>query len=231
MRQELQRYRIPLLVGGSLLVLVLVVYLAWISPEGSKLSTLNQSKVGLAAQQTALQAKIDALKATQQQLPAHCAQLQKDLQAIPGGTNQSSFLIGVTSLAQQYNITLPSTTPPTPGPVTSGPGGLDEEPFSIVAAGSYGNVESFLNGLDSLARLYTITTIGFTRAADSNGTITPSGSGGVGSGTTGTTVPAVITGGTPISSSASLYSITLTGDIYYTTNQQYLCSTTTTVGG
>jgi Tfp pilus assembly protein PilO len=222
MREDLQRYRVPLLAGVGLLVLVLVVYLAWLVPEGSKLSNLNQTKASLTAQAQILQDKINTLKSTEQKLPANCTELQKDLLAIPGTTAESSFLLAVTTLAQKYSITLPTTTPPTPGPVTTGPDGLDEEPFSVVAAGSYGDVLSFLNGLDSLSRLYTINTIGFDTATESNGTITLSGAGG------GATAPAVITGGTPISSTATFYGVTLTGDIYYTPNQQDLCSTTTT---
>ncbi len=63
-----REYRVPLLIGAGTLVVVLLLWVALISPENTKLSSLQAQQTQLQTQETALQAKLAALWSEQQKL-------------------------------------------------------------------------------------------------------------------------------------------------------------------
>jgi Tfp pilus assembly protein PilO len=69
--------------------------------------------------------------------------------------------------------------------------------------GTYGQMSSFLKGLDTFPRLFTVTNITINGGA-------------------------VATGGATISPSAAGYTLDLSGNIYYSSGQQNVCAATTT---
>ncbi len=97
--EQLTRYRIPILTAVGALVVAIVVYAAWISPEGGKLSSLHAQQTQLQSQQTHLQTELAALRSDKAHLAANCQQLTTDLTEIPGTPTVDAFFHQVTALA------------------------------------------------------------------------------------------------------------------------------------
>jgi Tfp pilus assembly protein PilO len=200
--EQLTRYRIPIMTGVGALVLVLIVFVAWISPEGSKLSGLHAQQAQLESQQLHLQTELTTLKAAKAHLVSNCQALSKDLGEIPGTPSVDSFFNQVTALA------VASGDPNTPSisvtQATAAPkGGAAPVAVTFTLQGTYGQMSRFLQGLDTFPRLFTVTAI----------TI----SGG-----------AVATGGAAINPATTGYTLNLTGNIYYSSGQQNVCAAATT---
>jgi Tfp pilus assembly protein PilO len=195
--EQLKRFRVPVLIGVGTLVLALIVYAAGISPEGSHLKKLQAQQTTLQAQQAALQVRIATLRKEKAQLGTDCQQLTTDLTEIPGTPNVDSFLQQVTSLA------VSSGDPNTPSisvtqASTTGTGGVTPVTVAMTLEGTYGQMTSFLTGLDSFPRLFTVTSI--------------SVAGG-----------SIVSGGQPVPPSTAGYTLTMSGNIYYSTGQKNVC--------
>jgi Tfp pilus assembly protein PilO len=198
---QITRYRMPLLTGLGALVLVIIVFVAWISPEGSKLASLHAQQAQLDSQQTHLQTELDTLKSDKSHLAANCQALSKDLGEIPGTPSVDSFFSQVSALA------VASGDPNTPNisvtQATTAAGGANPVAVTFTLQGTYGQMSAFLKGLDSFPRLFTV-----------NG-ITINGG-------------AVATGGAAVNPATAGYTLDLNGNIYYSAGQQNVCSDTAT---
>ncbi len=198
---QIKRYRIPILTGVGALILAIVIFAAWISPEGGKLSALHAQQTQLESQQLHLQTELTTLRAQKAHLASNCQVLSKDLGEIPGTPSVDSFFNQVTALA------VASGDPNTPSiSVTQAAGaasGADPVAVTFTLAGTYGQMTAFLNGLDTFPRLFTITNI------------TVNGG-------------PVATGGAVINPATAGYTLSLTGNIYYSSGQQNVCAATTT---
>jgi len=203
--KELQKFKIPIIAGLATLVIALIVLLAWIVPQGHKLSALNAQNVQLTTQQQTLQLRLVQLQHEKQTLPANCAELSKLLIAVPGQAAYADFDRQVTSLA------VASGDPNTPSlSVTSAaasaagvPAGVESIQVSLSVAGDYGQISTFIDGLDSFPRLFTISQLGVTGGP-------------------------IISGGSPIPAGTPNYTVQLTGSIYFSSTQQNLCTTALT---
>ncbi len=200
--EKLTRYRIPVLTGVGAVVLAIIVFAAWISPEGSKLSSLHAQQTQLASQQTHLQTELATLKQAKAHLAANCEALSKDLGEIPGTPSVDSFFNQVTALA------VASGDPNTPSisvtqATAAASGGASPVAVTFTLQGTYGQMSAFLKGLDTFPRLFTVTAI----------TI----NGGP-----------VATGGATINPATTGYTLDLTGNIYYSSGQQNVCAASTT---
>ncbi len=214
---EVQEYRIPILIGVVTLIVAIIAYVAFIAPEGSKLSTLEAEQTTLQAQQAQLQARLVSLRDEQQKLPSDCANLTKITTQIPAAPDQAGFQLQLTTLEQQTGV-VPSvlsygatttTTPGTPAP----PAGVTAIPVSTTVPGTYGQISAFVGGLDGFPRLYVIQsfTLAFgTAASGGNAASTSSGS-------SNASTPLWV-GGTPTNPATPGYSLTLAGSIYYSAN-------------
>jgi Tfp pilus assembly protein PilO len=196
--EQLKRFRIPVFIGVGALVFALIVYAVWISPEGSHLQKLQAEQTTLQAQQTALQIKIASLKKEKSHLGTDCQELTTDLTEIPGTPDVDSFLKQVTSLA------VSSGDPNTPSisvtqATASGGSGVTPVTVAMTLAGTYGQMTSFLQGLDSFPRLFTVTSI------------TVSGG-------------ALVTGGQTVAPSTVGYTLAMSGNIFYSTGQKDVCA-------
>jgi Tfp pilus assembly protein PilO len=200
--EHLKRFRIPVFIGAGALVVALIVYAALISPESSHLSKLQAQQTQLQGQETALQTRIATLKKEKSQLGADCQQLTTDLAEIPGAPDVDSFLQQVTNLA--VNSGDPNT-PSISVTQASGPatGGVTAVTVGLTLSGTYGQMTSFLTGLDSFPRLFTVSSVGITGGS-------------------------VVTGGQAVAPSTAGYSLQLTGDIYYSSGQKNVCTGATT---
>jgi Tfp pilus assembly protein PilO len=196
--EQLKRLRIPVLIGVATVVVGLIVYASWISPEGSHLAKLQAQRAQLAAQQTGLEVRIAALKQEKSQLGTNCQQLTTDLTEIPGTPSVDSFLQEVTQLA------VSSGDPNTPSiSVTQATVGAKSGVTPVVVAmtlsGTYGQMTAFLQGLDTFPRLFTVASISVTGGA-------------------------IAAGGQAVSPAAAGYDLTISGDIFYSTGQNNVCT-------
>lgn len=203
-----REYRVPLLIGAGTLVVVLLLWVALISPQNSKLSNLHAQESQLQTQQTGLEAKLASLRTEQQKLSTSCADLQKISTQIPSVQNptdidaeESSFESQFNALTASSGVTLtqfsgfapatstsgtPSatatTTPSSSGSSgntgSTGTGGVTAVPTTVAVTGNYGQVLAFVNGLDNFPRLFVIQTFRLSFGA-------PSAAGGATSGSTG----------------------------------------------
>jgi Tfp pilus assembly protein PilO len=195
--EHLKRFRVPVFIGAGTLVLGIIIYAAWISPEGSQLAALHTKQATLQAQQTGLEVRIAALKRDKAQLGTDCQELTTDLTEIPGTPSVDSFFQQVTNLA------VTSGDPNTPSisvtqANTTGKAGVTPVTVALTLDGNYGQMMSFLEGLNSFPRLFTVTSLTVTGGS-------------------------VASGGTAPSPSAIGYSLSLSGDIFYSTGQRNVC--------
>jgi len=198
--ERVQQYRVPLIAGVTALVLAIVVFLAWISPEGSKLASLQTKETQLQSQQTSLQTEIAALKREKANLGTTCSTLTQDVTEIPGAPDVDSFLQQVTALAvSSGDPNTPSISVTQASGSVKGTTGVTPVAVSFTLAGTYGQMSEFLRGLYSFPRLFTIASITIGGGPVSNGGVVPAPS-------------------TPN------YNLALNGNIYYSTGQQNVCS-------
>jgi len=199
--EQLTRYRIPVLTAVGAIVVGIVVFLAWISPEGSKLSSLQAQETQLQSQAASLRTELASLKRDKAQLATNCAELTKDLTQVPGVPTVDAFFHQVTALA------VSAGDPNTPSiSVTQAPGGagaVKAVAVNLTLTGTYGQMAAFLKGLDTFPRLFTITSITVTGGS-------------------------VAIGGQTIAAGTGGYNLSLTGSIFYSTGQVNVCADATT---
>jgi Tfp pilus assembly protein PilO len=249
-----REYRVPLLIGAGTLVVALLLWVALISPQNSKLSSLETQQTQLQTQQTSLEAKLAMLRTEQQKLSSSCADLQKITTQIPSvqsptdiDAEESSFESQFNGLTSSSGVTLtqfsgfapatstagtPTTTTPSAGGATSGSStaGVTPVPTTVAVTGNYGQVLAFVNGLDSFPRLFVIQTFRLSFGATS----TAATGGSSSAGTSATSAPpSAAPGGTPLwtggsatAASAGPYSLLITGSIYYTSTPNALAACT-----
>ena len=236
---EVRAYRIPLMIAGGSLVVALLLWAVLVSPQKSKLSSLQTQETQLQSQQTQLQVKLSSLKSEQQKLSSSCADLQKIATQIPTvqsptdvDAEESSFESQFNALTASSGVTLTqfsgftpasaTAATPAPAPATtthSAPSDVTPVPTTLAVTGNYSQISAFINGLDSFPRLFVIQNFLLsygTSAAASATASSPSASGGSTSG-----APLWV-GGTPTAATAGPYSLGITGSIYYTTTPNAL---------
>ena len=187
--EQLKRYRIPIIGGVAIVVVTLIVWSAWISPEATKAANLGQQKTTLQSQEQSLQSQLTTLKIEQRNVKANCGQLTRDLTMIPTDPQASQFLQQVTALAQA------SGDPNTPSyslgaTAAKATAGVSAVSVTLSLTGTFGQMMSFIHGLSTFPRLFTISTIQITGGP-------------------------VITGNQLAAASAPGYSVTMSGQIYY----------------
>jgi Tfp pilus assembly protein PilO len=237
-----REYRVPLLIGAGTLVVALLLWVALISPQNSKLSNLQAQQTQLQTQQSGLEAKLASLRTEQQKLSTSCADLQKISTQIPSvqsptdiDAEESSFESQFNGLAASTGVTLnqfsgfapATTTAGTPAATTTPTGSTGTVvpvPTTLSVTGSYGQMLAFVNGLDAFPRLFVIQkfvlSYGVTAASSSSSASANSNaSAAAGS-------PPLWVGGTPTSPSAGPYSLAIAGSIYYTSTPSALAACT-----
>ena len=167
---QVREYRMPLFFAGGALVIALILWVALISPQNSKLTSLNAQSLTLQTQESAVQARLTALQSEGLKLSTNCADLQKISTQIPSvvsptdiDAQESSFERQFNDLAGSSGVTLaqfsgfaPATTTATPAAATGSPAGVTAVPTTLTVQGNYGQITSFINGLDNFPRLFVI---------------------------------------------------------------------------
>lgn len=202
---SLMRFRTPFIIGVAAVVVAVVVLLAWISPEGHKLSTLDSQKQLLSTQEESLQAEIVTLQHDEDQKVTNCGTLDTLLKEVPPTLDEAQFVLDVGQLASSSGASTPSITW---GAATAGTG-VDTVGVTVTVAGAFGQVMNFVQGIDgsAFARLFTVSTF----------TVGAPGSNGGGGG--GSSSNPVVVGTSLQSPSTANYQVSLSGDIYYSPTQ------------
>jgi Tfp pilus assembly protein PilO len=245
----LREYRMPLFVAGGALVVAIIIWVALIAPQNTKLSSLQNQQTQLQAQEQQLQARLTALQSEGQKLSSNCADLQKISTQIPSvqsptdvDAEESSFESQFNDLAGTSGVTLaqfsgfaPATsTSATPSSTAATPTstvGVTAVPTTLTVQGNYGQVTAFVNGLDSFPRLFVIqkfvlasgtaASSGAGAAAAANASSGASAGAGAGAAATPLWV-----GGQATPASAGPYNLQITGSIYYTSTPNALSTCT-----
>jgi Tfp pilus assembly protein PilO len=199
--EKITRYRIPILTAVGALVVAIIVFAAWISPEGSKLSSLHAQQTQLQSQQTHLQTELSGLRRDKANLATNCQELTTDLTEIPGVPTVDSFFQQVTALAVTAGD--PNTPSISVTQAAGGSGGVKLVTVDLTLAGTYGQMSAFLKGLDSFPRLFSVTSLAVNGGA-------------------------LVTGGAPVNPATAGYTLTLGGDIFYSAGQNNVCAAATT---
>jgi Tfp pilus assembly protein PilO len=249
---QLREYRNPLIIAAGALVVVIILWLALISPQNSKLSSLQTQSTQLQGQESALQAKLTSLESEGQKLSSNCADLVRISTQIPSvqtptdvDAEESSFESQFNSLAGSSGVSLAQfsgfspagatatgsvAAPATPSAAGASTPGVTAVPTTLTVQGTYGQITSFTNGLDSFPRLFVIQkfVLSFGQASTS-GTSTAATASSSSSGSSGsaiTTGTPLWVGGTPTAASAGPYNLQITGSIYYTSTPNALSACT-----
>jgi Tfp pilus assembly protein PilO len=199
--EKLTRYRIPLLTAVGALVVVIIVLVAWISPEGSKLSSLHAQQAQLVTQQSHLQAELSTLQREKAQVASNCQALTTDLTEIPGTPTVDAFFHQVTALAVAAGD--PNTPSISVTQSAAGSAGVKSVAVTLTLQGTYGQMSAFVHGLDSFPRLFTVTSFTVTGGP-------------------------VAAGGAPVNPGTGGYDLNLVGSIFYSTGQTNVCVNATT---
>jgi Tfp pilus assembly protein PilO len=199
--EKIKRYRIPILTAVGTLIMAIVVYAAWISPEGSKLSSLHAQETQLQSQQTHLQLELSTLKGEKAHLASNCQALTTDLTQIPGTPTVDAFFHQITALAVAAGD--PNTPSISVAQSPAAAGGVNSVVVTLTLSGTYGQMSAFLRGLDSFPRLFSVTSISI--------------NGGP-----------VVQGGAAVNPATAGYSLNLTGNIFYSVGQTNVCTVATT---
>ncbi len=215
----IREYQRPLLIGGGAIIIALLLWVIVLSPEASKLTSLQTQEVQLQSQQETLQAKLTALQSEGQKLASNCADLQKIAAEIPSVQTPSDLSAQESSFENQFNalasasgvslVQFSGFAPPTtvaPGTTTSPAAGVTAVPTTLTVTGNWAQITGFVNGLRGFPRLFVIQqfvmSFGDTTGA---ATATPTGDS-----------PALWVGQTTNPPGQGPYSVAITGSIYYT---------------
>jgi len=235
---QLRQYRMPLFFAGGALVIALIMWVALIAPQNSKLASLQAQSVQLQTQESSIQARLAALQSEGKKLSTNCADLQKISTQIPSvqsptdiDAQESSFESQFNNLASSSGVTLaqfsgfaPATAGAAATPTATGsPAGVTAVPTTLTVQGNYGQMTTFVKDLDNFPRLFVIQKFilafgAATSASASGGSSAPSS----GSGAAG--VSPLWVGGQPTAPSTGPYNLQITGSIYYTSTPNALAA-------
>jgi Tfp pilus assembly protein PilO len=241
---QLRQYRMPLFFAGGALVIALIMWVALIAPQNSKLASLQAQGVQLQTQESSIQARLASLQSEGKKLSTNCADLQKISTQIPSvqsptdiDAQESSFESQFNNLASSSGVTLaqfsgfaPATAGAAATPAAGSPAGVTAVPTTLTVQGNYGQMTTFVKDLDSFPRLFVIQkfVLAFGAAASASaagGSSAPSGSSSAASsGSSAAGVSPLWVGGQPTPASSGPYNLQITGSIYYTSTPNALAA-------
>lgn len=242
----LREYRMPLFIAGGALVVALIMWVALVSPQKSKLSSLQAQSVQLQSQESAVQARLASLQSEGLKLSSNCADLQKISTQIPSvqsptdiDAQESSFESQFNQLAATSGVSLAQFSGFTPATTTAGAtvatapvgstAGVTAVPTTLTVQGNYAQTTAFVNGLDNFPRLFVIQkfVLAYGSAATgssstTNATSSAPSSSGTTSASGASAGPPLWIGGTATAPTSGPYNLQITGSIYYTSTPNAL---------
>ncbi|HWB65319.1 MAG TPA: type 4a pilus biogenesis protein PilO [Mycobacteriales bacterium] len=148
-------------------VVAVVGWFALIRPTHSHAATLRGQVVDQQQANQLLQSEIASLRAQQKHLPAQQRALRRFATKLPIGAGEPTMVRELTTAAAAAGVELVSITPGTGAPLsvagatTAGPPAKGPQvmqlPVALGVDGSFANLESFFQQLESLPRALTVT--------------------------------------------------------------------------
>jgi Tfp pilus assembly protein PilO len=166
-RFELLKQRNVLIAAGVVLLLALLWWLLWMSPEASKLTSLQAQQTQLQSRQTLLSDQLFTLQQDRREVHAAAPFIRRFDGAIPSLPDQGLLVVQLDDLANASGVTITligdnTITPPATGQSYS------TMPISMTVTGGFAKVQSFVAGLYNLARLLTIQQLAYSGSANVN---------------------------------------------------------------
>ena len=144
------RNRTMLLIIGGALVVLLIWFVAYFSPSGKQLSSVNAQTVSAQTQQAQLNEQLARLKVYANQAGALLQLSNRLTAALPSTTDIYDYITELSNAANATGVTILSVSPDTP---TSTPGKVTLIPVQVSTQGSYDQMLAFMKALYALPRL------------------------------------------------------------------------------
>lgn len=169
--------------GAAALASVLVLVAGWfllVSPTRASADDVAAQAETQQAANTAMQNKIDALKAQYKDLPNLQQQLSSIQVKLPQSPQVPALIRTLSTTSTKAGVTLLAFTPSNPTPLGTGAGTASATgapdlaaagqvnviPVTMQVRGDFANVKLFLSSLESLPRAVLVTGINISRAGD-----------------------------------------------------------------
>jgi Tfp pilus assembly protein PilO len=163
---DLLKSKVVLIVTGLVILLLIVWWFAWMTPESNKLTSVQQQVSTDQTKVTQLNLTLRGLKEEKKLVLKELPYLKKVTTAIPPTEDPPGIVDSLNNLATATGCDLLSVTP-ADSPSPTGVAGLSAITVSFSVAGSHRNVFEFLRRFYSMGRLMTINTVSLS-AAGSN---------------------------------------------------------------
>lgn len=154
----LLKSKVVLIVTGIVIVLLLVWWFAWMTPEANKLSTVQQQIAQDNTTVTSLSMELIQLKAEAKLVRHELPYLKMVTAAIPPTEDPPGIVDSLNTLANKTGCDLLSVTPAN-FPSPSGTAGLSVISVTFSVTGSHKNIFAFLKNFYLMTRLMTISNV------------------------------------------------------------------------
>jgi Tfp pilus assembly protein PilO len=155
---DLLKSKVVLVVTGIVIVLLIVWWFAWMTPEANKLTTVQQQVTSDQLSVSQLNEELASLKAEKKLVLRELPYLKKVTAAIPPTEDPPGIVDSLNSLANKTGCDLLSVTP-ADSPSPSGVPGLSIISVSFSISGTHGHVFAFLTDFYAMKRLMTISSV------------------------------------------------------------------------
>ena len=155
---DLLKSKVVLIVTGAVIVLLIVWWFAWMTPESNKLTAVRQQVTADQGNVTQLNLELVSLKAEKKLVLSELPYLKEVRAAIPQTEDPPGIVDSLNSLANQTGCDLLSVTP-SDTPSASGTAGLSIIGVTFSVTGIHSDVFAFLNGFYKMKRLMTINSV------------------------------------------------------------------------
>lgn len=155
---DMLKSKVVLITTGIVIVLLIVWWFAWMTPEASKLATVQQQIMADNTTATQLNMELILLKAERKLVLRELPYLKKVTVAIPPTEDPPGIVDSLNTLANKTGCDLLSVTPsnfPSPSSVT----GLSVIPVTFSVTGVHKNLFAFLKNFYAMTRLMTIDSV------------------------------------------------------------------------
>lgn len=149
-------------VAGVVAVLVVAWFLLLWKPVGHRMTTTRATEAQAVQTLNSLRLRVQTLRIEEAKAPEQRAALRRLDAAIPSSPQLSSALRQIAQVATKSGATVSQVTPSAPS-TTAPSGGPVALPLSIAAAGSYDQLTTFVNRLETLPRLFVLSSINLSR--------------------------------------------------------------------
>lgn len=164
MKDLLRRPLVIASIAGTVALLV-VWWLAWMTPESHKLNGIRQTEAQDQELVVSLRGQLATLQAEAKVVRASSPFLSRFAGAIPAAPNAPALVVDLYRLATKTGVSLQSVTDDVVSPGTTG---YSTMPVSISVSGGHDAVISFVAGIYKLPRLLTIQSFGLSGTGNVN---------------------------------------------------------------